>query len=147
MTELAIPIEDQVARSFIIWERLAQSLADPRCGGIGRDTDVQDSPTRMMDDEEDVEYLKGHCRHREEIHGGEAMTVVAQERHPSLMGIGIGWASWHVSSDGTFGHIKAEHLNLTMDTGRTPSWILHCHAPYKIPNLAIDRWSTTSLGT
>ena len=74
---LAIAIEDQVSGDLIIRECLAEALADPGRCRIGSYADMKDRPARVVDDEEDVEDLEAHRWHSEEIHGSNAVSVVA----------------------------------------------------------------------
>jgi hypothetical protein len=72
--------------------------------------------------------------------------MVAQERHPSLMGIWISWASWQVSSNGTLGDVETKHLHLAVDAGCPPGWILRIHLPNQVANLSVGTWSTATIG-
>ena len=118
-----VTIEDQESRSLIVGECLAQSLADPGGSWVGSDADVEDPPASMVDDEEDIENLKGDCRHSEKVHCGEVVTVITEERHPTLAGLWFCGTLEHVPADGALGHIKAEHLQLAVNTRCSPAWI------------------------
>ncbi len=108
---------------------------------------MKDLSTGVTDDEQDVENLESDRWHGKKIHGSKTVSVVAKERHPTLLSFGMDRASRHVSSNSAFGYIETEHQQLTVDAGRSPSWILYSHAPNKITNPAIDCWSTAALGT
>ncbi len=43
----------------------------------------------MEDKEEEIGNLKGHRRHSEGIHSGESVTVILEEGHPTLAGVGV----------------------------------------------------------
>jgi hypothetical protein len=68
--------------------------------------------------------------------------VVAKGRHPTLMGIGVGRALWHISSNGALLHIEAEHLKLAVNTRRSPGWVLISHAADQTTDFSIHPWPT-----
>jgi hypothetical protein len=51
---------------------------------VTSDVAVQDLPASVRDDEEAVEQLEGHRRHREEVEGDNDLTVILEKRKPPL---------------------------------------------------------------
>ncbi len=51
---------------------------------MGRDVDVQNLPSTVLDDEPDVEELEPNRRHDEEVHRGDRISVILEEGGPAL---------------------------------------------------------------
>ncbi len=51
---------------------------------MGRYVDVQEVPSIVLDDEPDIEQLESNGRDDEEVHRGDHVSVVSQERGPAL---------------------------------------------------------------
>ncbi len=81
--------------------------------------------TAVLDDEEAVQQSKRRGRHGEQIHCGDVVLVVAQERYPSLHLVGLGWASPHVSRHSHFTDDESELLELGVDTRCAPAVLRH----------------------
>jgi hypothetical protein len=63
----------------------------------------------MLDDEQHVEHPQGGRRHGEEVHGGDRILVVAQERHPAFHLAGVDRLAWHVAASWRLRDTGADH--------------------------------------
>src|SRR5260370_25222933 len=81
----------------------------------------------MRDDEEAVQHAEGDCWDCEEVHRGNCFAVVAQEGCPSPGGFGTSRRIAHPSQDGALRDVEPEHLQLTVDSWRTPSGVVSHH--------------------
>jgi hypothetical protein len=64
--------------------------ATQKCGGITRYVVVKDSTTVVADDEKAVENAKSKRGYGEEVHRGNGLAMVPQERQPALRRV---WSS------------------------------------------------------
>lgn len=96
-TEDRIPIEYKVPWRGVVRERLAQLLDHPGRCGIGRDIEMNDTSSTMLDDEQHVEHPQGNRRHGKEIHCGDDILVVVQESEPTLHLGGFSGMTWYVT--------------------------------------------------
>ncbi len=96
----------------------------------------------MADDEEAIEHPKGDCGHREEVHGGDSFSMIAQKGQPAFCRFRISWCFAHPAGSGSLGDIKAEHEKLTMNPRRSPGRILSDHPEDQILNLFRNPLST-----
>jgi hypothetical protein len=113
-------VKDQVARVRLVWKGLADLLHNPGAGRMLCGTSMRNSPPIMRDHEEAVEHPEGQCRHSEEVHRGNGLTMITKKSSPPL-----GWLETprclpHPARDGPFRNIKAKHLEFPMNARRTP---------------------------
>jgi hypothetical protein len=87
---LGIAIEDQELARRIIWERFSQLLNDPIACRVLSNIEVQYAPTIMADDEKTVKNAESQRRNREEIHGGDRFSVIAENASQRLAGSEFG---------------------------------------------------------
>ncbi len=88
---------------------------------MGRDVDVQDSPSPVLDHEPHVEESKASGRDYEEVHRGDRIPVVAKECGPALPPIKVRLAFRQVARDGGEADAEAEHLEFSLDLSRSPT--------------------------
>ncbi len=88
--EHRVAVEDEVPRSVVERERLAELLHDPRRRGVLGHVEPKDASSAMRDHEPDVQDPERHHRDGEEVHGCDHVAVVAQERQPARHGVGTG---------------------------------------------------------
>src|ERR1019366_8885053 len=81
-TKLFIPVQDQIFRRGFLGECFSQLLHDPLAGRMFGSVEMEDSPAVVADDEEAVEKAERSSGHREEIHRGDYLSMVLQERQP-----------------------------------------------------------------
>jgi len=103
--------------------------------------EMQDSPPIVGDDEEAIENAEGECWHGEEVHCGDGLAVIAQERRPSLCRFGVTRRFPHPTQDGSLGDVEAEHCEFTVNARRSPSWVPGDHAENESTQL-LGRWSS-----
>ena len=127
-TEVRSAVEDQIFRSGVVRERLAQLLVHPRARRMPGDVEMKNAPSIMRDDEEAVQHTESERRHGEKIHCGDGLTVVGQERRPSPGRLGVSRRFPHPAQDGSLGDLEAEHLQFAVNARRAPGGILGNHA-------------------
>jgi hypothetical protein len=102
---------------------------------------VKITPAFMRDHEEAVKHAKCDGRHGEEVHCGDRSTVVAQEGCPTFRWLSDPGRLSRPAQDRSLGDFVSKHLQLAMDTRRTPGVVLNYHAkdefaqrlPYRFP--------------
>lgn len=137
MPEDAVTIAQQTARRPVPRERLPELLSGPFCSRMCRDREVNNAPTFVCQDEEDVQDLKADRRNGKEVYGHKGLDVVVKEGSPGLR-------SRLTVSDQILGHarlpdVDAELQKLAVNTRRSPAWVLFAHATDQIANFARDR--------
>ena len=99
----------------------------------------------MADDEQAVEGGEGQRRDREEVHRGDSLTMISQERQPAFRRFGIPWRFAHPARDRSLGNIKAEQEQLTVNPRCAPARIFGNHPEDQIPNRLRDSASANTL--
>ena len=118
--KLCATVKDQITGRGVVRECLAQLLDDPGAGRVFGHIAVQDAPPIMGNDEETVENAESERRNGEEIHCSDGFTMIAQKGRPPLCRIGISRRFPHPALHGSFGEIEAQHLQLTVNSWRSP---------------------------
>ncbi len=96
---------------------------------------ADDLPTAVADDDEDIEQAEGRGGDRGEVHGGEAVAVVAQEGGPGLAsGSGRSREVAQEARHGPLGDCEAEAKQLAVDAWRAPGG-LRRHSTDEVENL------------
>jgi hypothetical protein len=111
--------------------------------------EVKNAPTVMLDDKESIEHTKCQGRNGKEIESRCDLTVVFEERQPTLRLLAIG-APLHppqIAGDCRFRDIKAELYQFTMDARRAPSRIIGLHALNQLPDFPADFEPPDGVGT
>ncbi len=88
-TEDGISIEDEILGSRIKRECFTKLLHDPFGRWTFSDVEMDQLPSLVVEDKENIEQAKGHSRNDEEIHGGDGFTVIAKKGEPILKGASI----------------------------------------------------------
>ena len=96
---------------------------------------MYNTPAIVTDDEEAVEQAKGNRWNREEIHRPNGLPVVPKKGEPALGWIQVSEGSFHPSGNGSFGNIKTEHAQFSVDARRSPAGVLGHHLEDQISNL------------
>ena len=81
----------------------------------------------MRHDEEAIQYAEGDCWDCEEVHRGNCIAVVAQERCPSPGGIGALRCFTNPLQDRALRDVEPEHVQLTVIRVRPR---LGCQPPF-----------------
>src|SRR5216684_2148565 len=77
-------------------------------------------------------------RYREEIHRGNGFAMIAQKGQPALSGFRTPGRPFHLTGDGGFRDLEAEHQEFAMNARRTPTWILGDHLEDQLTDLFAD---------
>src|SRR6202171_77602 len=96
----------------------------------------------MPHNQQSIEQTKRDGRHDEHIHRSDPISMIAQERLPTLR-------RWFSSLDHIFGNARlsdtdAELEQLSVDQRRSPQRIGNTHLADKLPYLRRYGWSTTT---
>src|ERR1035437_228978 len=92
----------------------------------------------MLDHEEAVQQLEGHCRRGEEVAGGDHFAMILQERQPALGRVASTPNAWQIPGDASFRNDEAELLKLSVDLGGSPIRVLIGQASDQNTNLIGD---------
>ncbi len=130
-----ISVKDQKSGSRPKRKRLPQLLNDPQAGRVPGDVDMQDSSTVVTYDEEAIEHTEVNDWNREEIHRGDGFPMIAKEDEPTFCWLGVPRRSFHLAGDRSFGQLKPQREEFTMDVRRSPGRVLRDHPEDQIPNL------------
>ena len=95
--------------------------------------EVKNSPPIMRDNEEAVENVEVQRRYGKEVHRSNGLTMVAQKCCPSLCRLRTPRCLPQPAQHASFGNIEAEHLQLAMNSWRTPGRVLGNHAENDLP--------------
>src|SRR5579864_1203388 len=132
---LLIVVEEKKPGRGLIGKCFAQLLDDPAACRVRGDVAVQDATPVMADDEKAVEQVESDSGDSKEVHGGDGFTVIVKKRKPTLRRFGFSGCRAHPAGDRTLRYIEAEHDQLAMNAGRTPSGIFHDHLKDQVTDL------------
>jgi len=105
---------------------------------------VQDTAPVVMDHEKAVQHVQRGRRDREQVHAGNCVLVVTEERDPPLEEIGVGFVlaeASYVTGHGSLGYREAELLEFTQDPRGTPM-VLSNHLANEITDFGLDSRTT-----
>src|SRR4030081_1642250 len=137
-----VPVTNEIAGSLFPAACFRDLICNPFCGWMRCDAKPQNMSSAVPHDQQSIEPAKQDCRHDEHIHRSDPVSVIAEERRPSLRR--------RVSSpDHVFGHarlsdIDAELEQLSMDPRRSPQRIGNAHLADKLAYLRRYGWSATA---
>jgi hypothetical protein len=109
-----------------------------------RDIEVQDPAAAVFDHEETVKHPEGHGGNGEEVKRNGYFTMIPQERKPMFHGIVVAVYPPQISSHRSFGYNEAQFLNFTVNTWRSPRWVLGRNAFDEISQFLADPWPTAA---
>src|SRR5258707_6416337 len=132
----AIPVADEVTRSFIPRKCLRYLTCNPFCRRICCDVDPGQVSAIEPDDDEGIEQIETDSWNNEQVHGGNVRRVVTQEGSPSL----AGWPPPidHVFGDARLRDLKPELEQFAVDAWRAPTRIFDAHPPDQYAQLRVD---------
>jgi len=119
--EARTAIKDQVARSRVVRECLAQLLNDPGARRVFCHIALKNAPPPMRNNEEVVKNAECQRRHGEKVHCCDYFPMIAPKGRPSLCRL---WTSRSFPPPAqlcTLRNIEAKHHQLAMNARRTPS--------------------------
>jgi hypothetical protein len=95
----SISIPNEVTRDLLPAPGLSELVGDPFGGRVRGHPKPQDLPPAVAHDQQSIEQPERDCRYDEEVHCGNAVSMVAKERLPSLRGRGPSsvpytWRRW-----------------------------------------------------
>src|SRR6202049_1771632 len=126
----AIPIADQIAGKLLPSAGFCYLVCDPFRGRMRRYSEPYDLSSAMPHDQQTIEQTERDCRHDEQIHRGDAVGMIAEERLPPL-------GRRFSPLDHILGHTRlpdfdAELEQLSMDPRRSPQRISNAHLVDKL---------------
>jgi hypothetical protein len=113
-------------------------LHNPKSIGISRHIEVQDLTPVVAEDEKAVQNTKRERWDGEEVHRNNCLTMVSEERQPSLHRICISRGSPDPSRDTPFREIETQLEQFAVNARRSPGRILGNHTEDQGPNLFAD---------
>jgi transposase len=105
---------------------------------------VKDLSAFVGNYEEAVEQPEGHRRHRGEVHGNDDFAVVLEERKPLSARVPPATNPHKIPGYAPFRHDEAQLLQLAVDLGSSPFWVLCCQALNQTTDFAGDSWPTAA---
>src|SRR5712664_4022502 len=136
-----VPVTNEIAGSLFPPTCFRDLICDPFCGWMRCDAKPQNMSSAVPHDQQSIEPAKRDGRHDEHIHRSDPVSVIAEERLPTLRR--------RVSSpDHVFGHarlsdIDAELEEFSMDPRRSPQRIGNAHLADKLAYLQRNCWPAT----
>jgi len=109
------------------------------------DMAMKDAPAVVRDDEKTIEHAEGQRRHGEKVHCCNRLAVVGKERRPAPGRLRTPWRFSHPTQYASLRDFEAEHLRLSVDARRAPSWILDSHAGDLLAQILADGFSACAL--
>src|SRR6202790_2670447 len=79
-----IPVTNEIAGSLFPAAGFRDLICDPICGRMRCDAKPQNMSSAVPHDQQSIEQAKRDCRHDEQIHRGDAVGMIVEERLPSL---------------------------------------------------------------
>jgi len=141
--EDGIVIEDEKARSRVVWEGLAKLLDDPVRGRVLRDTEVEELTSAVSDHEPDVQEPESDGWNDQEVHRRDPVPVIPKEGAPSLALIAVGISFREISRDRGEANEDSELLELGVNLSSAPA-ILVGESPNECSRLSRNRGPTRS---
>src|SRR4029077_19324974 len=116
----------------------SQLLFNPKCIGISRHIEMQDLRPVVADDEKAVQNTKRERWDGEEIHCRNGLTMVSEERQPSLHGIWNSRSSPDASRDTPFRELETQLEKFAVNARCSPGRILGNHTENQGAHLFAD---------
>src|SRR5512147_2416159 len=114
----SIPIADQITRELLPTTGRRQLVGNPFRRWVRCDAEPEDLPTAVPHDQQSIEQPEGNGRNDKQIHRGNAIGMIAQERLPALRR----WSSpaHHILGNAGLPDINPEPEQFAVDPGRAP---------------------------
>src|SRR6202048_1352606 len=135
-----IAIPDQVSRDLLPAASLRELIGDPFGCWICSNSEPQQLPPAMTHNQQAIEQPERDCRHHEQVHRGDPISMVAKERPPSLRGRNP--PPHHIFGHAGLADIDAKLEKLAMDPRCSPQRIGDAYLAVKLAYL--DRLGTAS---
>src|SRR3984893_1252614 len=79
-----VPVTNEIAGSLSPATCFRDLICDPFCGWVSCDAKPQNVSSAVPHDQQSIEQTKRDCRHDEHIHSSDPISMIAQERLPTL---------------------------------------------------------------
>src|SRR6266436_199753 len=137
-----VPVTNEIAGSLFPAACFRDLICDPFCSWMRCDAKPQNMSSAVPHDQQSIEPAKRDCRHDEHIHRSDPVSMIAQERLPTLR---RGFSSFeHIFGHARLSDIDAELEQLSMDPRRSPQRIGNAHLADKLAYLRRYGWSATA---
>jgi hypothetical protein len=137
-----IAIADQIVGSPFPAESFRNLICNPFCGRMRCDAEPYDLSSAVPHDQQSIEQTKRDCRHDEQIHRGDAVGMIAEERLPAL---GRRTSSLgHIFSHARLSDRDVELQQLSMDPWRSPQWVGDAHLVDQSAHFQRNCWPATT---
>ena len=113
-----IAVPDKVVRCFIPREGIGDLAGDPLRCGISRHAERYQPPTLVPEDDQYEEQPEADCRHDQEVRGGDAGRMIAEESFPGLRRPSP--PPRHILGNGRLSDFDTELQQLAMDARCAP---------------------------
>src|SRR5215469_3810685 len=118
--KLGVSVEEQESVRLLVRTCFSQLLYYPKCMRIARHIEVQDLTPAVADNEKAVQNTERERWDGEEVHRRNGLTVVSEERQPSLCRIWISRGAPDPSRDTPFRDIETQHEQFAVNARRSP---------------------------
>jgi hypothetical protein len=136
-----VPVTNKIAGSLFPPACFHDLICDPFCGWVGCDAKPQNMSPAVPHDQQSIEQAKRDCRHDENIHRSDPISVIAEERPPAL-GRRVS-SPYHVLGHAGLSNINAELEQLSMNPRRSPQRIGNGHLADKVAYFQRNCWPAT----
>ena len=136
---LPFPVTDQITWGGVEWERLNQLLGNPGAGGVCGDVEVENVPSVVLENQQDVQHPKSRRGHSKEINRSDLAGMVAEKSSPCLRRRLA--SPNHVLGNRRLGDLNTELEQFPVDTWGAPARISALHGADQIAQLAVNRGS------
>ena len=123
----SIPIADQITRELLPATGRRQLVGDPFRRRVRCDAKPEDLPSAVPHNQQSVEQSERDGRDHEQIHRGNAIGMIAQERLPALRRRTS--PAHHILGNAGLPNVDAELEQFAMNARRTPQRIGDAHLP------------------
>ena len=113
-----VAISDEIIRRFVPREGIRDLAGDPFRRWIGRHAERYQPPPLVPENDQHEEQLEVDCRHDQEVHGGNACRMIAEESLPSLRRPSP--PPRHVLGDSRLSDLELELQQFAVDARRAP---------------------------
>ena len=121
----SIPIADQITRELLPTTGRRQLVGDPFRRWVCGNAEPEDLSPAVPHNQQSVEQSERDGRNDKQIHRGNAIGMIAQERLPALRRRTS--PAHHILGDAGLPNVDAELEQFAMNARRTPQWVCSAH--------------------
>src|SRR6202021_236442 len=137
----AVPVTNEIAGSLFPTAGFRDLICDPFCGWMRCDAKPQNMSPAVPHDQQSIEQAKRDCRHDEQIHRSDPVSVVAEERPPALRRRVS--PPDHVLGPAGLSDFEPGLEEFSMDPRRSPQRMGNAHLADKLAYLQRNCWPAT----